>query len=216
MDELELPRAAIQIVSKQKQLKVGIAIFKKIDCIYDHESDRYASFSLSILEFVDNEQHSNLDSFINQIGNGIFYVSEEFQDRGKNRNKKLASIFSSHNIEPVFVKKSTLAKKPETVPLLLKLAGRTTHTLNTCESEMPIALGCVECLANTQRFKDNTELVGKLDFSIDSIDAFMKLDSSACDATNLFPKPDHPSQFGSIFGVLNRCKTKMGTRLLDR
>eukprot|EP01035_Chromulina_nebulosa_P027980 gene27980-36867_t len=44
----------------------------------------------------------------------------------------------------------------------------------------------------------------------------MRLNSSAADAINLLPKPDHPSQFGSLYGILNRCKTKMGSRLLER
>jgi DNA mismatch repair ATPase MutS len=44
----------------------------------------------------------------------------------------------------------------------------------------------------------------------------MRIDSAAAEAVNLLPKSDHPSQFGSIYGVLNRCKTKMGSRLLER
>ena len=48
------------------------------------------------------------------------------------------------------------------------------------------------------------------------LDTFMRLDSAAAEAVNLLPKADHPSQYGSLFGVLNRCRTSMGSRLLDR
>ena len=48
------------------------------------------------------------------------------------------------------------------------------------------------------------------------LDTFMRLDSAAAEAVNLLPKAEHPSQYGSLFGVLNRCRTSMGSRLLDR
>jgi DNA mismatch repair ATPase MutS len=49
-----------------------------------------------------------------------------------------------------------------------------------------------------------------------NLNIFMKIDSKAADAVNLFPKADDPSTYGSIYGILNRCKTKMGQRLLER
>ena len=48
------------------------------------------------------------------------------------------------------------------------------------------------------------------------MEKYLRLDSAAIDAINLLPRADHPSEFGSIYGVLNRCKTKMGSRLLER
>ena len=63
---------------------------------------------------------------------------------------------------------------------------------------------------------DEDANLGNIEISIGTLDSYMRLDTAACDAVNLFPKPDDPSQFGSIYGVLNRCKTKMGPRLLDR
>ncbi len=43
----------------------------------------------------------------------------------------------------------------------------------------------------------------------------MRLDFAAANAINLFPKPDDPSPYASLFGILNRCKTKMGQRMLE-
>lgn len=57
---------------------------------------------------------------------------------------------------------------------------------------------------------------GTYSLSFGSLRAFMRLDSAAAAAINLFPRPDDPSPHGSLFGVLNRCRTKMGTRLLER
>ncbi len=52
--------------------------------------------------------------------------------------------------------------------------------------------------------------------NLGSLNSYLRLDSAAVEAVNLLPRADHPSALGSIFGVLNRCKTKMGQRLLDR
>lgn len=43
----------------------------------------------------------------------------------------------------------------------------------------------------------------------------MKLDASALAALNLLPAPNGAGgKYGSLFGLLNRCKTAQGTRLL--
>jgi len=57
---------------------------------------------------------------------------------------------------------------------------------------------------------------GVVELKLGYLDAFMRLDSAAAEAVNLLLKADHPSQYGSLFGVLNRCRTSMGSRLLDR
>ncbi|CAN0227500.1 unnamed protein product, partial [Ectocarpus sp. 13 AM-2016] len=44
----------------------------------------------------------------------------------------------------------------------------------------------------------------------------LRLDSAAAAAVTLLPDPAAPHQYGSLFDVLNRCKTKMGSRLLER
>jgi DNA mismatch repair ATPase MutS len=44
---------------------------------------------------------------------------------------------------------------------------------------------------------------------------YMKLDASALAALNLLPAPNGAGgKYGSLFGLLNRCKTAQGTRLL--
>ena len=99
---------------------------------------------------------------------------------------------------------------------LVKLVGSATHLTNTCETEKPFAYACMNVIITSLKLMELDELHGMVDFSFGSLNTCMRLDSAAAEAVNLLPKPDHPSQFGSIYGVLNRCKTKMGSRLLDR
>jgi DNA mismatch repair protein MSH2 len=63
---------------------------------------------------------------------------------------------------------------------------------------------------------DEEESLGGYSLSFGSLDSFMRLDSAAAEAVNLLPRPDHPSSYGSLFGILNRCKSKMGSRMLER
>lgn len=61
----------------------------------------------------------------------------------------------------------------------------------------------------------NEESVNHCSLSFGSLSQFMRLDLAAANAINLFPKADDPSPYASLYGLLNRCKTKMGQRLLD-
>ncbi len=165
---------------------------------------------------MDNDQFSNLDSFLNQIGNVLLYLSDEYQDKAKGDGRKLHNLLSSKVLEAVFLKRTCFTKKPETLPVLLKIVGKPSHATNIVEAERPIAFGCLECILHALRLNHETENFGRYEFSLESLNSFMRLDSAASDAVNLLPKPDHPSQFGSLYGILNRCKTKMGSRLLER
>lgn len=71
-------------------------------------------------------------------------------------------------------------------------------------------------LCSYMKLLESEEECGAYIISPGSLDVYMKLDSKAADAINLFPKSDDPSVYGSLYGLLNRCKTKMGQRLLDR
>jgi DNA mismatch repair ATPase MutS len=75
----------------------------------------------------------------------------------------------------------------------------------------------MECIWIVSKYREKVENGSpQLTVELGGIERYMKLDSPAADAVNLLPKPDHPSVFGSIYGVLNRCKTKLGSRTLDR
>ncbi len=168
-------------------------------------------------EFIDNDQYTSLDAFLIQNGNAIIYMSEEYEDISKNEGRKIHNhVFYGKNNEIVYVKKNLYQKKEAMNENLVKLVGSATHLTNTCETEKPFAYACMNVIITSLKLMELDELHGMVDFSFGSLNTCMRLDSAAAEAVNLLPKPDHPSQFGSIYGVLNRCKTKMGSRLLDR
>ena len=92
-----------------------------------------------------------------------------------------------------------------------------THNINVADVQAPLGYACIDVLVKQLELRDgDEETSGAFTFDIGSLARYMRIDSAAAEAVNLLPKPDHPSQYGSIFGVLNRCKSKMGSRLLER
>lgn len=150
------------------------------------------------------------------MGSCILYLSDEHEELNRGDGKKLNNLCESRDVERVYVKKSIFAKKAEIASTIFKLCGKQTHVTNVAETERPLGYSCIECLSTSLRLLDDDDSFGKYDLRLGSLSKFMRLDSAAAEAINLLPKSDHPSQFGSVFGVLNRCKTKMGSRLLER
>lgn len=89
------------------------------------------------------------------------------------------------------------------------------HSFQIERPEGYLCLGCLNAYLKLAE-EDISGDGGYYRLHLGSLTQYMRLDSAAVEAVNLLPRPDHPSQFGSLFGVLNRCKTKMGQRLLER
>lgn len=215
--EISTVSIALTFSKRQNQKCIGAAVHKRRQ---RSGMDDPILYVIELYDFMDNEQFSNLDSFLVQMGSCVLYVSEEYQDIYKGDGKKINNLCEGRDIERVFSKKSLFAKKGG-AEAIAKLCATQTHFTNMAETERPLGYSCIDCLVTSLRLLDTTSNnedshLGKYDLRMGSLDNFMKLDSAAAEAVNLLPKPDHPSQFGSIFGVLNRCKTKMGSRLLER
>ena len=204
---------AITVCRRQNQRCVGAVVHKRHPRTSMEDNVLY---SLELYDFMDNEQLSNLDSFLVQMGSCIIYLSDEFDNIHKGDGKIIHNICEGKSIERVVLKKTSFNKTNEVANIILKLCGKQTHVTNVAETERPLAYGCIECLVKCLRLLDDDENYGRHVLRLGSLSKYMKLDSAAADAVNLLPKSDHPSQFGSIFGVLNRCKSKIGSRLLER
>lgn len=72
------------------------------------------------------------------------------------------------------------------------------------------------CLNTYLSLLNEEENFGRYEFGFGTLTNFMMMDSAAAAAVHLLPHADDPSPYASLYGVLNRCKTKMGLRMLDR
>jgi len=214
-DQIDAPKCAIAIARRNNQRCLGAAVLRRLPNNQTSEIPNPVCWGISLYEFYDNEQFSNVDGFLLSIGDCELYLSEDIEDLGKTDNRKLQNLFKNKNLSLCYVKRSFF-RKNEVATSLRKLMGKDTHFSNTAETEMSIAYPCIECLIQKLGLLEDADNFGSFDLKFSSLDNFMKIDSAAAEAVNLFPKVDHPSKYGSIFGVLNYCKTKMGQRLLER
>ena len=168
---------------------------------------------IELFEFHENDQYNNLDSLMIQIGACTVYLPEE--DMSKSDARKIQIVLDKEGVETIRVKKS-LYKSADVSEQLLKLVGQTTHSTTTANTSCPLAFPAISVLLNKLKLMDDHVDHGSYLFQLGSLRNFLRLDSAAIEAINLLPKPDMPSVYGSIYGVLNRCKTKMGSRLLER
>lgn len=57
---------------------------------------------------------------------------------------------------------------------------------------------------------------GKYSLKHHDLSQYMRLDASALRALNLMPNPQDGAKSMSLFGLLNKCKTAQGSRLLGQ
>lgn len=215
---------AVTVHVKDKQIRVGACVLSR----QARESmENPIKFSLEVYDFLDSDHFSNLDAFLLQYRELTLYLSDDLEDASKGLGKKIHSVLQGkeNTIETCFVKKSVLTKKSDTTAVLTCLVGgHQTHEVNTAEMQSPLGYACIEGLLSSAKLSPriltgssiDDAYTGKFYFKLGSLSNVMRLDSAAAEAVNLLPKSDHPSKFGSIYGVLNRGSTKMGSRLLER
>lgn len=210
MEDLnDLPYVSVFVTTKKNQRLIGAAVFKheQHDDLTE-ASEEKSLLTLKLYEFFDNDQFSQFDCFLNQIGSAVLFLPEDINDKAKGDNRKLFTIASAKDIEIQLQKKNNFLKKNDTTMThLLRLIGnKTSHTTNSVETEMPVALGCLDCLIHSLKLLQHVENHENVTFQLSygSLNTCMRLDSAAAEAVNLLPKPDHPNQFGSLFGILNR------------
>ena len=89
------------------------------------------------------------------------------------------------------------------------------------ESEMDLALGALQASIDSLGLLQNEEASHK-QFTLKryTLGQYLRLDVAALKALNVFPVQNVESavsgQAGSIFGLLNQCKTQIGARLLKK
>lgn len=91
-------------------------------------------------------------------------------------------------------------------------------SLGAAEFELKQAMSALSALLIYLSILADPSLLGQFRIYRHDLSQYMKLDASAVKALNLMPSP---SELGgnknmSLFGLLNRCKTAQGQRLLAR
>ncbi|KAL4945182.1 hypothetical protein BDV06DRAFT_209676 [Aspergillus oleicola] len=167
---------------------------------------------LGVSEFLDNDVYSNFESLVIQLGVKeclvVMDVNRKDVELGKIRaiadncgiaiSERAASDFSVRDIEQDLTRLLRDERSAGTLP----------------QTELKLAMGSAAALIKYLGVMSDATNFGQYALYQHDLAQFMKLDAAALRALNLMPGPRDGSKSMSLFGLLNHCKTPVGSRLL--
>ncbi|PTB77237.1 hypothetical protein M440DRAFT_1400143 [Trichoderma longibrachiatum ATCC 18648] len=171
---------------------------------------------LGVSEFLDNDLYSNLESLIIQLGVRECLIQYEKGDREKEKDPELAKIRQIISNCGV-----ALAERPagdfgikDIEQDLARLLKDEKSVAMLPQTDLKLAMGSAACLIKYIGALQDASNFGQYQLYQHDLAHYMKLDAAALKALNLMPGPRDGSKTMSIYGVLNHCKTPVGSRLL--
>ncbi|KAF9769988.1 MutS-like protein [Fusarium sp. DS 682] len=169
---------------------------------------------LGVSEFLDNDLYSNFEALLIQLGVRECLVQIDKSEKEKDPElAKLKKIIDNCGV--------AIAERPagdfgtrdieQDLARLLK-DERSTSLLP--QTDLKLAMGSAASLIKYLGVLQDPSNFGQYQLYQHDLAHFMKLDAAALKALNLMPGPRDGSKTMSIFGVLNHCKTPVGSRLL--
>ncbi|KAG6245902.1 MutS-like protein [Claviceps purpurea] len=169
---------------------------------------------LGVSEFLDNDLYSNFESLLIQLG--IRECVVQFDKAEKDKDPELAKLrqimencgiaiaerpASDFGVRDIEQDLARLLKDDKSINLLP-------------QSELKLAMGSAASLIKYLGAMQDPSNFGQYQLYQHDLAQFMRLDAAALKALNLIPGPRDGSKTMSIYGVLNHCKTPVGSRLL--
>lgn len=169
---------------------------------------------LGVSEFLDNDSYSNLESLLIQLGVRECLVQAD----SSNKDMELAKLRSiADNCGCVVSERSagdfTTKDIEQDLERLLRDergAGKLPQT------DLKLAMGSAAALLKYLGVMSDASNFGHYQLYQHDLSQYMKLDAAALKALNLMPGPKDGSKTMSLYGLLNHCKTPLGSRLLSQ
>ncbi|KAF2862987.1 DNA mismatch repair protein [Piedraia hortae CBS 480.64] len=163
---------------------------------------------LGVSEFVDNDIYSNFESLLIQLGVRECLI----QDGSDPDLQKLCSIAENCGC--------AVSKRPPgdfgSRDVEQDLARLLRDEVNVFHSDLKLAMNSAAALIKYLDIMTDTTNYGQYRLYQHELSQYMKLDSSALKALNLMPGPKDSSKTMNLYGLLNHCKTPLGSRLLSQ
>ncbi|KXT02100.1 hypothetical protein AC578_6663 [Pseudocercospora eumusae] len=167
---------------------------------------------LGVSEFVDNDIYSNFESLIIQLGVKECLIQAD-PSRKDAELHKLKTIADNCNC--------AVSERPigdfsgrDTEQDLTRLLRDEKATGTLPQTDLKLAMGSAAALMKYLGIMSDPSNFGNYQLYQHDLSQYMKLDSSALKALNLMPGPRDGSKTMNLFGLLNHCKTPVGSRLL--
>ncbi|KAI5480523.1 DNA mismatch repair protein MSH2 [Pseudohyphozyma bogoriensis] len=192
-------------------IRLGSAGERKVGVAFADTSERVVGVS----EYSDNELFSNTESLLIQLG--VKEVLLPADDKGTDYELgKIRTLVERCGIVITDRKKTEFAGKDVEQDLNRLLRGNLQASTRP-EFELKLAMGSTSALISYLSLMASDSNFNNYVLKHHDLSQFMKLDASALRALHLMPDPNGmggANKNMSVFGLLNRCKTAQGTRLL--
>ncbi|OLY77814.1 DNA mismatch repair protein msh-2 [Smittium mucronatum] len=206
---------AVWLTSTKDQITVGTSFFES------------SSKEFGICQFIDNDMYSNLEvyslffSFPKLLSLTIQYQVKEClilsDETGKDLElSKMANMLERCNILVTPCKKKLFNTSNLEQDLNRLLEGEISIAARN-EYELKASMTSLSCLIQYLSLLSDESNAGIFTLKEYTLNQFMRLDSSAVKALNLIPGPgDGSNKSMSLLGLLDRCKTAQGSRLISQ
>lgn len=169
---------------------------------------------LGVSEFLDNDLYSNFESLLIQLGVKELLLQADIQKK----DAELAKLRSIADNCGIAISERTIGdfgtKDIEQDLTRLLRNERGAGTLP--QTDLKLAMGSAAALIKYIGALSDPSNFGQYQLYQHDLSQYMKLDASALKALNLMPGPRDGSKNMSLFGLLNHCKTPVGSRLLSQ
>ena len=167
---------------------------------------------LGVSEFLDNDLYSNFESLLIQLGVKECLVQAD----GQKKDVELAKLRTIADNCGIAIAERTISdfgvKDIEQDLTRLLRSERSAGTLP--QTDLKLAMGSAAALIKYLGVLSDSSNFGQYQLYQHDLSQYMKLDASALKALNLMPGPRDGSKNMSLYGLLNHCKTPVGSRLL--
>ena len=167
---------------------------------------------LGVSEFLDNDLYSNLESLLIQLGvkECLIQVDSQKKDAELAKIRAIADNCGIAVAERAGGDFGTKDIEQDLSRLLLgELAAGTLP-----QTDLKLAMGSAAALIKYLGVLSDPSNFGQYQLYQHDLSQYMKLDAPALKALNLMPGPRDGSKNMSLYGLLNHCKTPVGSRLL--
>lgn len=169
---------------------------------------------LGVSEFLDNDLYSNFEALLIQLGIRECLVQIDRSEKEKDPElTKLKQIITNCGVAIAERPAADFGIRDIEQDLARLLKDERSATLLP-QTDLKLAMGSAASLIKYLGVLQDPSNFGQYQLYQHDLTQFMKLDAAALKALNLMPGPRDGAKTMSIYGVLNHCKTPVGSRLL--
>ncbi|KAI8964222.1 muts domain V-domain-containing protein [Daldinia sp. FL1419] len=171
---------------------------------------------LGVSEFLDNDLYSNFEALLIQLGVKECLIQIDKAEKDKDPDlAKLKQIIDSCGVAIAERPTGDFGTKDIEQDLARLLKDERSATLLP-QTDLKLAMGSAAALIKYLAVLQDPSNFGQYQLYQHDLSHFMKLDAAALKALNLMPGARDGAKTMSLYGLLNHCKTPVGSRLLSQ